>query len=181
MHKNNVNALTLSSMLVAIGIIIPLFSPFKIILEPASFTLGSHIPIFIAMFISPMSAFLVVIGTTLGFFLGGFPIVVVMRAASHIIFALLGARLIKKYDLLNSSSLKIHLFSILIAFIHAISELLVVTAFYFIGNMNTLYYAQGFLQSVLLLVGLGSVIHSLIDFELSFILNKIVFSKRNKI
>ena len=56
--KTNTFNLALTGMLIAVGIVIPLFSPVKIILEPASFTLASHVAIFIAMFISPAMAFL---------------------------------------------------------------------------------------------------------------------------
>ena len=40
----------------------------KIILGPMSFTLGAHVAIFLAMFISPKVATAVCLGTTLGFF-----------------------------------------------------------------------------------------------------------------
>ena len=45
--------LALAGVLCAIGIIIPIFSPVKIRLDPMSFTLASHVAIFLAMFISP--------------------------------------------------------------------------------------------------------------------------------
>ena len=86
--KTNTFNLALTGMLIAVGIVIPLFSPVKIILEPASFTLASHVAIFIAMFISPAMAVAVSLGTTLGFFLAGFPLTVVLRALTHVIFAL---------------------------------------------------------------------------------------------
>lgn len=89
--KTNTFNLALTGMLIAVGIVIPLFSPVKIILEPASFTLASHVAIFIAMFISPAMAVAVSLGTTLGFFLAGFPLTVVLRALTHVIFALAGA------------------------------------------------------------------------------------------
>ena len=72
-------SMVIAALLCAIGIVIPMFAP-KIILEPASFTLASHVPIFIALFISPPVALAVSVGTTLGFFFAGFPIVVVLRA-----------------------------------------------------------------------------------------------------
>ena len=46
--KTNTFQLALAGMLIAIGIVIPMFSPIKIIIEPASFTLASHVPVFIA-------------------------------------------------------------------------------------------------------------------------------------
>jgi len=38
--------------------------------------------------------------------------------------------------------------------------------------MGDAYYQQGFLRSVLLLVGVGSVIHSMVDFEIALIVAK---------
>ena len=58
--------MVIAALLCAIGIIIPLFSPLKIILEPMSFTLASHVPTFLAMFISPVTAIFVSIGTAIG-------------------------------------------------------------------------------------------------------------------
>ncbi len=83
MKNKKLYNMLIAAMLSAIGIIIPLFSPVKILLEPASFTLASHVAIYIAMFISPGVALSVAAGTTLGFLLAGFPPVVVVRAASH--------------------------------------------------------------------------------------------------
>lgn len=70
--RTNTYQLALTGMLIAIGIVIPMFSPIKVVIEPASFTLASHVAVFIAMFISPSMAVAVSLGTTLGFFLGGF-------------------------------------------------------------------------------------------------------------
>ena len=143
-----------------------MFSPIRIIIEPASYTLASHVVIFIAMFMSPVMAVLVVFGTTLGFFLGGFPIVVVMRAASHIVFALVGSLYLHKVSKEELSAVKLRVFSFFIALIHAALELAVVGAFFFAGNL-----AGGFhVMSILLLVGLGTVIHSMVDFEIARII-----------
>jgi niacin transporter len=48
-------------------------------------------------------------------------------------------------------------------------ELVVVSVFYFYGGMGDLYYQHGFFMSVLLLVGLGTVVHSMVDFEISHV------------
>lgn len=163
-RNNQVYKLTLSAILIAVGILIPMISPLKIILEPASFTLASHVAIFIAMFISPTVAVSVAFGTTVGFFLGGFPIVVTLRALMQVIFALVGAVILKKQPLLIQHKWKSQIFSFFIGIIHALSELAVVSVFYFAGGMTEGYYAQGFMTSVLLLVGIGTVIHSMVDF-----------------
>ena len=167
MKNQDIMKLTMSGLLIAIGFIIPMFSPVKIILEPASFTLASHLAIFIAMLISPAMAVSVAFGTSIGFFLGGFPLIVVLRASSHIVFALMGALYLHKVSKNKLSAVKFRVFSLCIAAVHALGELVVVSVFYFGGNVSNAYHEQGFVMSVLLLVGLGTVIHSMIDFEIA--------------
>jgi len=162
--------ITISGLLIAVGIAIPMFSPLKIILEPASFTLASHVPIFIAMFISPGMAAAVAFGTTIGFFFGGFPLVVPLRAASHILFATFGALYLRRAQETSRSVLILWVFSFCVALVHALCELIVVSMFYFSGSMGSAYYQQGFLMSVLFLVGLGTVIHSMVDFKIAHII-----------
>jgi len=157
----------MSGLLIAIGLVIPMFSPVKIVLEPASFTLASHMAIFVAMFISPTMAVSVALGTTIGFFLGGFPIVIVLRAATHVVFTLVGALYLHKLSKKKLSAVKLRVFSLCIAAIHALGELVVVSIFYFGGNLGSAQLEKGFIISVLLLVGLGTVIHSMVDFELA--------------
>lgn len=163
----NVQKMVISALLIAIGIIIPTFSPLKVVIEPASFTLASHVTIFIAMMFTPGMASAVALGTTLGFFLGGFPIVIVLRAATHLIFAVAGAWWLQKYPSTLQSRRKTYLFSFIIGILHAVSEVIVVSIFYFGGNMSAGYYDRGFLTSIMLLVGFGSVIHSMVDFGIA--------------
>lgn len=171
--------MVVASLLCAISIIIPVFSPFKIIIEPASFTLGSHVAIFIAMFISPFTAISVSLGSALGFFLAGFPIVIVFRAVTHIIFSTLGALYLAKNKDIISSTFKIQLFSFFIGVIHAVCEVSVVTLFYF-GNMSRNSTTNSFLYSVIVLVGFGTLIHSMIDFTIALVIWKTI-SKNNTI
>ena len=118
--KLNTKEVIMAALLCAIGIMIPMISPIKIVLEPASFTLASHVAIFIAMFISTKVALLVTVGS-----------------------------------------------SFIIGMIHGICEVLVVIPFYFNSSLSPAYYDKGFLQGVILLVGVGTVIHSMLDFSLS--------------
>ena len=165
--SRSIQKVTISGLLIAVGVVIPLFSPLKVVLEPASFTLASHVAIFIAMFISPGVAASVAIGTTAGFLMGGFPLIVVLRAASHIVFATAGAFYLKKVRAASESAARLRLFSFVVALTHALFELIVVSVFYFGGTISDGYYQQGFLVSVLFLVGLGTVIHSMVDFEIA--------------
>ena len=171
MKHQRVVKLAVSGLLIAIGIIIPMFSPIKIILEPASFTLASHVAIFIAMFISPIMAVAVALGTTIGFFMGGFPVIIVLRAATHVIFASVGSLYLHKVAKQDLTIFKLRVFSFCVAVIHALGELIVVSEFYFGGNISEIYFQQGFLSSVLMLVGLGTIIHSMVDFEIANIVS----------
>jgi len=175
MNRNNkIYTMSISALLCALGIVIPMISPIKITLEPASFTLASHVAIFIAMFISPFTAIFVSVGTTLGFLLGGFPIVVVMRAATHVIFAAVGAFILKKHPGIIKSVKSALPFSFGLAVLHGICEVLVVIPFYFSNSMSSGYYAKGFTFSVLMLVGIGTIIHSMVDFYFSQVIWKYV-------
>ena len=57
--RKRIQNLTLSAVLTAFSILIPMIMPVKVIIGPASFTLASHVPIFIAMFLSPEVAVIV--------------------------------------------------------------------------------------------------------------------------
>ena len=167
MKKQNTMKLAISGLLIAIGVLIPMYSPARVVLPPASFTLASHTAIFIAMLISPKVAVAVAAGTTVGFFLGGFPIVIVLRAATHIIFAFVGALYLYRISPGKLSAVKLRIFSFVIGIIHAAGEVMVVSMFFFGGNISAAHLEQGFFISVLLLIGLGSVIHSMVDFEIA--------------
>ena len=166
-RRTNTRTITTAALLIAIGILIPMISPIKIVLGPASFTLASHVATFIAMFISPFVAVTVAFGTAIGFLLGGFPIVISLRAASHMVFAFFGGKYLEKNPNLLQNKKATWLFNGMIGILHAICEVIVVSVFYFAGNLSAAYYDRGLLFSVMVLVGLGTVIHSMIDFWLA--------------
>jgi niacin transporter len=108
---------------------------------------------------------------------------VVFRAFSHVIFAGLGAYYLKRNSLTAKNhppeaaggqgkpspppSVKLRIFSLVIAFIHGVCEIIISSAFYFgqgLRDMNQ----YGFL--ILLLVGAGTFIHSLVDFEIALLI-----------
>lgn len=170
-HMNKIKLMTISALLSALGILIPMTFP-SIRLEPASFTLASHVPVFLAMFISPLTAAFVATVSTFGFFVAGFPIVIVLRALTHLIFAMTGAFILKKKNHLLSSVGNAALFSFIISLIHAVAEVAVVTYFYWINGIPVSYYEKGYFISVILLVGVGTLIHSMIDFSIAVIVWK---------
>lgn len=160
-HKQ-MQIFVLASLLIAVGTIIPMLMP-KIIIGPMSFTLASHVAVMIAIFISPAVAIAVSLGSTLGFIMAGFPFVVVLRALTHVIWAYLGAQYAKKNPQIFEKPLKTLQFNIVIAFIHALGEMIIVIPFYYGNGMDM----QTFMYMIFGLVGLGTVIHSSIDFCLT--------------
>jgi niacin transporter len=162
----------IAALLCAVGIIIPMFSPIRFVMEPASYTLASHVAIFIAMFISPPVAAAVALVTGFGFFIAGFPLVIVLRALTHIIFATLGAFLLKKNNNILLSMKSMATFAFFISLVHAVAEVMVVSFYYWGGMTGTAYYEQGYLITVIGLVGVGTVIHSLIDFSIAVVVWK---------
>lgn len=173
-HKK-IYTMMLSAILIAVGTVIPLFMP-KIIIGPMSFTLASHVAIMIAIFISPQVALAVSLGTTLGFFMAGFPFVVVLRALTHVTWALAGSIYAKKNPTLFESPKKTLLFNISLASIHAIAEMIIVIPFYFGPTID----AQTFFYLIFGLVGLGTLVHSSIDFVISLVVWK-ALAKNNGI
>lgn len=162
-HYRSPKTLTLSALLTAIGILLPIIMPAKIIIGPASFTLASHVPIFIAMFLSPAIAVTTALGTALGFFLSGFPIVIVFRALSHVIFATIGAWWLQKnHKSLSKLSSRWQL-SVALNFIHAVAECIVVFLFAFLPQSDTSIS----LTTIFLLVGVGTLVHGMIDMEIA--------------
>lgn len=164
-------SVVVAGLLCAIGIVVPMFMP-RVTLGPMSFTLASHVAIFIAMFISPGTAVAVSIGTTIGFFMTAPPIIA-LRAASHIVFAYLGAiYLVKKPETLKKP-LPLLAWGAILALIHGVSEVLIVTPVFLGGSMfSEAQLANGFFMSVVVLVGVGTVIHSMIDLGISLIIWK---------
>ncbi len=180
MERRSLNAKNLcaTALLIAVGIVIPMYSPVKIVMPPASFTLASHVAIFIAMAISPGVAVAVSLGTTLGFFLGGFPLVIVLRAATHVVWALLGAMVLQRKPELMNNALQARAFSLVVGVVHALLEVAVVAWFYAGGQLSASYYENGFFRSVVLLVGIGGLVHSLVDYELSLAVIKVLQRQR---
>ena len=161
--KSNVRTkdLVLTALLIAIGIIIPTYFGFlRVILPPAfTATIMAHVPIFVAMFISPWSALFTAIGTTLGFGLSGLDPVVTARAGSHVVFALIGAFMIKKsYNLIVTG--------LVTALLHAAFEGLVVYLFIKIG-LTPATEGTPILVTAFYVTGVGTLIHDIIDYVIA--------------
>lgn len=147
----NVRTLTITALLTAFAIIIPLYFGFlSIKIPPFSATIASHVPMFLAMLLGPIPAAFVGIGSAVGFFITTSPIIAA-RAAMHIFVGIAGALLLQK----GTS------FKMVIAYtapIHAILEAVVVILL------------TGSVEFALIAVGIGTFIHHLIDGAISFAL-----------
>lgn len=143
--KTNIKKLTFSALLTALAIVIPVvFGGFlRINIPPFSATLAAHVPMFIAMLISPEVAIIVGIGSAFGFLITATP-VVAARALSHAAAGFVGAMLIRR----GVSFKKVIIFT---APVHAILEALIVIPFGF-----TAY-------SALVIVGVGTILHHCAD------------------
>lgn len=171
MEHKNIYQLVLAGVLCAIGLVVPMVMP-KVIIGPMSFTLGAHVAIFLA--ISPKVTAAVCLGTTMGFFVTT-PLIIAARAATHIIFALVGALIIRRYPNIMESFVAGIGLNLGLAVLHALGEVLVVAPFFFSGYMFTLeQLSNGFIMSVIVLVGAGTVLHSVMDCSISVLLWKFV-------
>lgn len=95
------------------------------------------------------------------------PLIIVFRALSHVIFVLTGALILKKKQNVLGSVTGAALFGFLMAVIHAAGEIAAVTLFYLGSDVTKLNDAKGFAYSILLLVGVGTIVHSMVDFGIS--------------
>lgn len=165
-RSQNVLRLAMAALLVAIGILIPTISPVKIPLGPAgSFTLASHVAIFLAMFFSPLTAVAVSLGTTLGFLLS-FPFPVVLRALSHVVWAAFGAMWLKKHpDTLYRPAASVA-FCVVVAIVHALLETVAIMALFFSGTVAD---QGGLWLTVFLPVGVVTLVHSSVDYAVALL------------
>jgi niacin transporter len=133
------------ALLTALALLIPLaFGGFlSVMIPPFSATLASHLPVMVAMLISPQVAVMVGLGSSLGFLIKLGPIIAA-RAAVHAVFGAAGAYAVRK-GLPFGNALMLTLP------IHAIGEALIVLPFGFS------------LQKAGLVVGVGTALHHLID------------------
>lgn len=177
--RKSIRQLTITALLVAMGIIIPMVMP-KIVIGPASFTLASHVPLFIAMFFSPGIAIAVALGTAFGFFLS-MPLVIALRALSHLVFAVLGALYLQKHPGILSLNGRFSLFNwkfqgfnLIIGLIHSAIEMIMVSVFFFNGSMTEAYYTEGFFYTIFILMGIGGLIHSFIDYNIAYFVGEML-------
>ncbi len=160
MNKTKFSAkdISIAALLTALALLIPMFMPFKLVLEPVfSATFAAHVPGILSMFVGPFA----VVGTALGSAIGFMTLSpwVAARAFVHFIFGLVGYKMIKK-------QYNIFFIVLVTGILHAASEMVV-------GLISLPFVvapANGILFYILVTVGCGTFIHHCIDFAISLVI-----------
>lgn len=168
--SHRLRLLTVTALLSACAIAIPMVMPIKLIIPPASYTLASHVPIFLAMMLAPGMARFVTMAAALGFFISGMPLIIVYRAISHILFVWIGTWYMQSYPGCMKGWKERLGLNISLGVIHSLGEVL--ACFFFFGvDMTDL---QGAWYTIGVLVGVGTFVHSLVDFTLAWIIYRVI-------
>ena len=170
MKRNSVRKLTITALLIAMGIIIPLVMP-RIVIGPASFTLASHVPLMIAMFFSPNVAIAVALGTAVGFMITS-PFIIALRALSHVVFAWIGAQYLQKHPEITLQPKKFQFFNVWIALLHTVVEVCVVAIFFLFGNTAGTSYDGSLFVFLVVFMGIGGFVHSIVDYNIAYFISK---------
>ncbi|HHU31353.1 MAG TPA: ECF transporter S component [Clostridia bacterium] len=156
------NEIVLGGLLTALALVIPMAfgGILSIVIPPFSATLAAHVPIMLSMTISPLTAIMVGLGSSLGFLIKLGPIIAA-RALVHVVFGFVGALLYKKgkpfYQIL-----------LITLPIHGIGEALIVLPF------GLSLYDAG------LVVGIGTMLHHAIDSVISLgVLKQLTLVKKS--
>lgn len=169
--------IALAAVLTAISILIPAYMP-SIPFDPAgamTVTPFSHLPIFIASFINPVVAVFTCGGTVLGFFIKGANPVVLVRAASHIIFALVCSFIMQKGK--GYRGLSFYALCGIVTVLHAAAEILVAALAVYLGflippnNQKAVFY-------VLVTVGLLTAGHSIFDYSFGVLIYNTLYQAK---
>lgn len=147
----NTKKIALTALLTALAIVIPFAVFFKVIIPPFTATLGSHVPMFIAMLLGPKVAIMAGLGSAFGFFLNLGPLIGA-RAFMHVFVGLAGAKLIEK----GMSFGKV---SAITAPLHGLLEVLIVMPFVGLDVYN-----------LLIITGVGTMLHHGADAFISYVL-----------
>jgi len=151
--------MVISALLTAISILIPNVFP-SIPLGPFTATFASHLPVIVAMFISPLVALMASIGSAIGFAIkfASMPWVIA-RAAMHIPFPVLGAYILKK-----NGNIFITIFLTMI--VHSVLEVIAVLPFLNVMPVTPKVleiFGMAIPLTWAMVILIGTMIHHLID------------------
>ena len=156
--------IVIAGILTAFSILIAATFPKLPLPQPFTLTLGSHVPTMIAMFISPLVTVFTVIGSIIGFWIATGNPIVMLRAASHIIFAVVGMYMLKK-------NANIFLVIIVTLILHATAELALV--YFLTGILTPDALAKSTITSLSYIAFVGTAVHHVLD---SIVTSPILFA-----
>ena len=144
----NIKKLSISAILTAFSIVIPMFFP-KVIIPPFTATLMSHVPIMLAVCISTDIAIFVTVGTSIGFVFAFSAIPFgYLRSFTHVFFVLLACFMLKKTK-------NVYLTIVITGIVHSVLETAVIMFLFLPADVTPLYAMP--------ILVLGAFIHHIID------------------
>ncbi len=152
----------LAAVLSGLSLLFPLIFP-RIDIGITSVTLFSHLAIMIGVFVNPFVAVFTCIGALGAFAITNAPPTVLARAASHIVFAVVGSVLFhygKGYK-----GISFYAVAGMITVLHAVFEMLAALFALLLGAAGTLNAYQ-----ILIVVGVITCAHSLFDYAFAVLI-----------
>lgn len=162
--------LWISSIVIGMSILIPFYTPFKLVIPPASYILFSYVPVFLALYYSRRLALSAVFCMSIALYSTHYPLSIVAECLSHLLLAIIGSTYIKNHADILSSVRSYIPFCIRMACLVALGEMGVSMFIFFIKHditPNTVFVA-------LILVGGVALVHSFIDGMIGYILYKVI-------
>lgn len=160
--------LWISSIVIGMSILIPFYTPFKLVIPPASYILFSYVPVFLALYYSRRLALCAVFSMSIALYSTHFPLSIVAECLSHLLLAIIGSTYIKNHADILSSVRSYIPFCIRMSCLVALGEMGVSMFIFFIKHditPNTIFVA-------FILVGGVALVHSSIDGMIGYILYK---------
>lgn len=154
--------MTTTALLTALAIIIPLVMPIKILFPGFTATLASHTPLIIAMFIGPVSAVIVALGSAVGFLFAFPDPLVATRAAMHVIFVLVGALMLRK-------RMNLYLVIAVTLVLHTLSDMATVYVVATLFNITAFLKGES-MAVVQAVIGGGTSLHHIVDFLIALVI-----------
>ena len=159
--------IALAAVLTGLSIALPYFMPTIIIPPDMSVTLLSHTTVFIAMFINPVTAILTCLGTLLAFVIKVPYVAVWIRAASHMVFAVIGSFVMYKWKK-GYRGVSFYALCGIVTLIHMVAEILSAMLAIAVGAKGA--PPEITFRYVVVVVGLVTVAHSLFDYTFAVLI-----------
>ena len=154
--------IALAAVLTGLSILFPLYLP-TIDIGITSVTPFSHLAIMLAMFINPIVAVLTCAGALGAFFIKGVNPTILVRAGSHIVFALAGSLIMYKRK--GYKGVSFYTVCGIVTLLHAVFEMLSALVAIKVGAPGTISA-----RNILIVLGLITAAHSIFDYSFAVLI-----------